>query len=87
MCNSSFVEYVIEITNSWNQTDVRTHNYQSREITIDYLKSFTNYTIAIYAVNELGPSPKSKSLKIQTIESGTKVSHIHTKSDRDNCLF
>ncbi|CAF0912627.1 unnamed protein product, partial [Adineta ricciae] len=69
VCNSSFVEFVIEITNSWNQTDVRTHNYQSRETTIDYLKSFTNYTIAIYAVNELGPSPKSKSLKIQTIES------------------
>ncbi|UJR10325.1 hypothetical protein I4U23_014531 [Adineta vaga] len=68
ICNSSFTEFVVEVTNSYNQTHIYTHNYQSMEMTIHQLKSFTNYTVVIYAINELGSSPKSNSLKIQTLE-------------------
>jgi hypothetical protein len=49
---------------------IQTHNYHSTVVTINQLKSFTHYSFIIYAINELGSSPKSKALKIQTIESG-----------------
>ncbi len=37
---------------------------------INNLKSFTQYSFRIYAINELGSSPKSESLTIETLESG-----------------
>jgi len=57
------LRFIIE----YNETQIET---SSKEITIDRLRSFTFYSFTIYAINELGSSPKSKSLQIQTSESG-----------------
>ncbi|CAF0823910.1 unnamed protein product [Rotaria sp. Silwood1] len=69
ICNKSFIEFVIEIIDQYNQTIIKTHNYHSTILTISQLKSYTYYTFVIYARNELGSSPKSKPLKIKTLES------------------
>ncbi|CAF4143011.1 unnamed protein product [Rotaria sp. Silwood2] len=68
-CNESLIEFVIEIFDQYNQTIIKTHKYHSTILTINQLKSFTYYTFVIYAINELGSSPKSKPLKIKTLES------------------
>ncbi|CAF3435968.1 unnamed protein product [Rotaria socialis] len=68
-CDDSFMNFVIEISDQYNQTMIKTHNYHSTVFTISQLRSVTFYTFVIYAVNELGPSPKSKPLKIKTPES------------------
>jgi hypothetical protein len=64
------IEFVIEITDQFNETIIQTRNYHPTVLVINQLKSFVYYTFVIYALNELGPSPKSKALKIQTLESG-----------------
>jgi hypothetical protein len=40
---------------------------------INNLKSFTQYSFRIYAINELGSSPKSPLLTIETLESGMLI--------------
>ncbi|CAF3590109.1 unnamed protein product [Rotaria sordida] len=69
ICNESLIEFIIEIIDQYNQTIIKNHNYPSTILTISQLKSFTYYTFVIYAINELGSSPRSKSLKIKTLES------------------
>ncbi|CAF1446454.1 unnamed protein product [Adineta steineri] len=69
ICNDSYIEFIIEVTDQYNQTHIQTHSYHSTTITIHQLKSFTYYTFMIYAINDLGPSPISDPLKIQTLES------------------
>jgi hypothetical protein len=64
------MEFIIEIIDQYNQTIIRTHNHHLTQLTISHLKSFIYYTFVIYAINELGSSPKSEPLKIQTLESG-----------------
>jgi len=67
ICTDSMLRFIIE----YNETQIET---SSKEITIDRLRSFTFYSFTIYAINELGSSPKSKSLQIQTSESGRILS-------------
>jgi hypothetical protein len=72
------MEFVIEVTDQYNQTDIQTHSYHSTVSSINQLKSFTYYTFVVYAINELGASPKSQPVKIQTLESGKFYSLIKT---------
>ncbi|CAF2759126.1 unnamed protein product [Rotaria sp. Silwood2] len=69
LCNDSFIEYVIEIIDEYNQSISQTFKHDSTAFTINNLKSFAQYTFLVYAMNELGASPKSKPLTIQTLES------------------
>ncbi|CAF0794841.1 unnamed protein product [Rotaria sordida] len=69
LCNDSFIEYAIEIIDEHNQSIIQTYKHHSTVFEINNLKSFTQYTFVVYAINELGASPKSKSLTIQTSES------------------
>lgn len=62
------IEYIIEINDKSNQT----YKISSTNFLINNLKSFTKYTFRVYAVNQLGSSPKSEPLTIQTLESGKK---------------
>ncbi|CAF4516635.1 unnamed protein product [Rotaria sp. Silwood1] len=69
LCHDSLIEYVIEIIDEYNQSIIQTYKHDSTVFTINNLKSFTQYTFLIYAINELGASPKSKPFTIQTLES------------------
>ena len=53
----------------------------SKIFTIHQLKSFTLYTFRVYAINELGSSPKSKTLTIKTFESGKFNNDFKNKND------
>lgn len=70
ICNESMLKFAIEITDRYNRTITQSHDSYSRMSTINQLKSFTYYTVVIYAINDFGSSPKSEPLNIQTIESG-----------------
>ncbi|CAF3429449.1 unnamed protein product [Rotaria socialis] len=69
LCNDSFIEYIIELIDEHSQRIIQTYKHHSTVFTINNLKSFTRYKFVVYATNEMGPSPKSKSLTIQTLES------------------
>lgn len=70
LCNDSFIEYVIEIIDEQSRSIIETYKHHSTVFTINNLKSFTLYSFVVYASNELGPSPKSKPITIQTLENG-----------------
>ncbi|UJR35713.1 hypothetical protein I4U23_028463 [Adineta vaga] len=69
LCDNSFIEYIIEIYDESTQTIIQTYRNNLTLLTINDLKSSTRYTFIVYAINELGPSPKSQPLTIQTLES------------------
>lgn len=66
LCNKSIVKFRIEITDQSNRTRIRVHS--SKTIIINQLKSWTFYTLIVYAMNDYGSSVKSKALMIQTME-------------------
>ena len=70
ICNASIHKFVIEITDPHNRTISQSRDSYSRKALINQLESFTDYTIGIYARNDLGVNSKSEILKIQTIEDG-----------------
>ena len=54
---------------------------------INNLKSFTQYTVRVYAMNELGASPKSDLLEIQTLESGWFFITKQRDVNKDFCFL
>ena len=70
LCDNSFIEYIIELYDEYTQILFETYQTNSTLLTINDLKSSTGYNLVVYARNELGPSPKSQPLMIQTLESG-----------------
>jgi hypothetical protein len=68
------MSYVIDIIDKFHTATIRTSPMQHTTMwTIDYLNSFTDYTFMIYAINDLGPSPKSNPLIVQTFENGEYI--------------
>jgi len=70
LCNDESIEYIIHIIDEFNQTIVETQQYHSTSLVINHLKSFKQYSFLVYAKNELGLSPKSNLLTIQTLQYG-----------------
>ncbi|CAF1443327.1 unnamed protein product, partial [Adineta steineri] len=69
LCDNFNIEYNIELIDTYNQTLIQTYQHNSTVFMIENLKSSTQYTFIVYAINELGSSPKSQLLTIQTLES------------------
>ncbi|CAF1590596.1 unnamed protein product, partial [Adineta ricciae] len=69
LCDNSFIEYIIELYDEYTQILFETYRTNSTLLTINDLKSSTGYSLVVYARNEVGPSPKSQPLMIQTLES------------------
>ena len=70
LCNDSYLDYVIEMFEQDNQTLIRTYKQSKQMLTIENLNSFSRYTFRVYAINQLGSSPKSDILTVQTLETG-----------------